>query len=707
MRNQIELHEESIAFGLGRTQLLLILSIVSLALWMAVAKLAVPPLIESAYRGESFRLLNETIKEQAQYPVDHYLQKWERNATRVLVAGLAFWIMTFLITSRAFFRKFVGEATPGTLGAIRMWTCAILLLITVWDDLGSLALLPPEYRMDMGLMKVFHEGPFGSVFNTFLTSETAMRWFQRVTELVLFLGVIGWQTRIIIPVATLLTFVFNGILREYSGFWHQGLIPIYVLAILCFTPCGDGWSVDRLRRLYRGQAVPDSATTSAVYGWGRYVCWSAIALTYSAAGLSKLRTSGLEWMSASNFRGMLYEQTLYPRGSNFSLALHLVSAPDIVFVLLAIAAICGEVFFVAVLFSRYARLILPGTIFLMHVGIILLQNIVFFDFMLILLIYYDFSVVIKKFGEWLRNRKPKQVLYDGLCPFCRRTVRVLAAMDLFRRLEFVDFRALNLVEYGQTHGVTLTAEALDSEMYVMSGGKSYGGFEGYRQMALSIPALWPLVPFLFLPGMATIGKWVYGYIAHNRLALVKCDSDCPVEIPTTQNSRQVPARNTARALLAYGIGTAALITWMGTFWVFGLEYYPFTDMHMFSSAKTSVMYYKVLGHWKSGQVRPFRLEDTLGAMAINSRYEPLFDLCFGKPAELSLCRKTLAILTSAYNRKVPPNEALADIEIQRWAWDYIADPKDPAYGNLDASFVAGLSKAESSQVDNGPATVPK
>src|SRR5215471_6301930 len=191
MRNQIELHEESIAFGLGRTQLLLILSLASLGLWIAFARLAVPPLIESAYRGESFRLLNETIKEQAQYPVEHYLQKWDRNATRVLVAGLAFWIVTFVITSRAFFRKFVGEATPGTLGAIRMWTCAILLLITVWDDLGSLALLPPEYRMDMGLMKVFQLGPLRPVFESFLASETALRLFQGVTEVVLFLGLIG------------------------------------------------------------------------------------------------------------------------------------------------------------------------------------------------------------------------------------------------------------------------------------------------------------------------------------------------------------------------------------------------------------------------------------------------------------------------------------------------------------------------------------
>jgi hypothetical protein len=107
-------------------------------------------------------------------------------------------------------------------------------------------------------------------------------------------------------------------------------------------------------------------------------------------------------------------------------------------------------------------------------------------------------------------------------------------------------------------------------------------------------------------------------------------------------------------------------------------------------------------------VGPLRLEDTLDVMAVNSRYEVLFEICFGDPAQVSLCKKTLAIMTSAYNRKVPPNEALADVEIQRWVWDYVASPNDPNYGTLDASFVAGLSEVEGSgHVGAGAAATPK
>ena len=44
-------------------------------------------------------------------------------------------------------------------------------------------------------------------------------------------------------------------------------MPIYVLAVLSFTPCGDGWSLDRLRRIARGRSVPAAEHPAAVYGW--------------------------------------------------------------------------------------------------------------------------------------------------------------------------------------------------------------------------------------------------------------------------------------------------------------------------------------------------------------------------------------------------------------------------------------------------------
>src|SRR4029450_10261591 len=194
--------------------------------------------------------------------------------------------------------------------AIRMWTCLILLLGLLIEDLPSIALLPPELRQSLGLTKYLYT-LLG--FERLVTSEAALRAFQWLTELTLFLGLVGWRTRLVIPLGALCAFVFFGILIDYSFFWHQNLVPIYLMIVLSFTPCGDGWSIDRLRKISQGKAVPDAAGVSPSYGWSRYTCWVILAWPYVANGLSKLEGGGLYWWNATNMRTHLYTQTLSPR----------------------------------------------------------------------------------------------------------------------------------------------------------------------------------------------------------------------------------------------------------------------------------------------------------------------------------------------------------------------------------------------------------
>src|SRR5262249_45886801 len=127
-----------------------------------------------------------------------------------------------------------------------------------------------------------------------------------------------------------------------------------------------------------------------------------------------------------------------------------------------------------------------------------------------------------------------EILYDGLCPLCRRTVRVLGFFDLFARLHFIDFRRLDLADYNHRRKSNLTIEEMDKEMYIVSPGRIDRGFYGYRTIALALPALWPLVPLLYFPGVPTVGQLVYGYIARNRLSLVTCDSSCEVRSDATK-----------------------------------------------------------------------------------------------------------------------------------------------------------------------------
>jgi hypothetical protein len=245
-------------------------------------------------------------------------------------------------------------------------------------------------------------------------------------------------------------------------------------------------------------------------------------------------------------------------------------------------------------------------------------------------------------------------------------------------------------------------------MFLRAGKKTYSGFDAYRVLALALPPLWPLAPWLFFPGVSTLGKWVYGYVARNRLALIRCDPTCSTENTQSDNSMLSAKKHARRYVLGCRLAVAAWIAVVGAVWFNRIEYYPFTAVQMFTRPPGSVVsYYKTLGHWESGRVSRFYLEDTLGVMSINSRYEPLFDICFGNADQIAVCRKTLSILGAAYNGKARSGEKLTHLEIQRWKWDFGSNPRDPNHGGLEARFIGEVPADGRTQANVTPVAIEK
>lgn len=325
------------------------------------------------------------------------------SAQAGLIVCLGFGLLSWVTTSPTFFKKYVREATPESLGAIRIIVCTILLIMTLWiEDVPSSALLPAQMRHSMGIMQFFYSLPG---FESFVRSQTSLQIFEWLTALILFLGIIGWQTRIVIPLGAFCYLLLGGIIRHYTWFFHTGLIPTYVILALSLTPCGDGLSVDRYRKIAQGKNVPIADRPSPVYGWSRYICWVVIALPYVAAGMSKLRIGGFFWWSATNMRTILYSGTLNPMQFDWGLSVQLSHFPDILFALLGIAGVYGELAFGMVLFSSIARRILPVLMMMMHIGILFLQNILFFDLILLQLVFFDFTEIKKTIARWIASNQ--------------------------------------------------------------------------------------------------------------------------------------------------------------------------------------------------------------------------------------------------------------------------------------------------------------
>lgn len=109
------------------------------------------------------------------------------------------------------------------------------------------------------------------------------------------------------------------------------------------------------------------------------------------------------------------------------------------------------------------------------------------------------------------------VLFDDRCNLCDRTVKVLARLDIFGRLEFRPIRR-NLA-FATQHGVTLEEGLTDLVGVDLATGGRVSGFQLYYQLTAHLFLLWPLRPVLWLGRVTGAGPAVYRYVADRRTKL--------------------------------------------------------------------------------------------------------------------------------------------------------------------------------------------
>jgi predicted DCC family thiol-disulfide oxidoreductase YuxK len=109
------------------------------------------------------------------------------------------------------------------------------------------------------------------------------------------------------------------------------------------------------------------------------------------------------------------------------------------------------------------------------------------------------------------------VVYDGLCRFCVRSLSAVQMLDSRHVLRLHD--ANDRVAVAERFP-TLRNVDLDAAMYVVDGsGRSYAGFYAFRRIARALPLAWPLLPLLHLPGASAVGTRIYALVARNRRRL--------------------------------------------------------------------------------------------------------------------------------------------------------------------------------------------
>jgi hypothetical protein len=379
--------------------------LVACPIWVLIGFWLIPSIIRAAYTEQSLAILNSLIKGRDVHPVDYYLQEW-RIVWIVITAALALLLLQASLHPRQLIKCFmrsVGSASAETLGAIRILVFGILLANVLWEHLPTVSFLPLEFRRPLGVMKFLQAIPG---WNEIYSTPAALFTLKAITCIVLFSAALGMLTRLTAPLGVFLAIVHGGMLREYSWFYHTGIAPIYLGIALAFLPSGHGLSLDNMIFPSRNRRQ-----SPAVYAWSRYICWIIVSAAYTMAGLSKLRNYGFWWWHGENLKHIVLTDTFNPMQFEWGLERALADLPVSAYSVLGAGALLSELTYGLVLISAKARRIIPPVTASMHVGILFFQGILFFDLILIQLIFWDWSKpVLRILNSPLEHRGSGEIL---------------------------------------------------------------------------------------------------------------------------------------------------------------------------------------------------------------------------------------------------------------------------------------------------------
>jgi predicted DCC family thiol-disulfide oxidoreductase YuxK len=343
---------------------------------------------------------------------------------------------------------------------------------------------------------------------------------EAVWKTALVLSAIGLLTRPAMIVAFVLGTYLMGLPQNFGQTQHFDTLVVFACGVLALSRAGDAWSVDAMIAAARRRSA-DPLPASGEYTWPIRFVWVAMALIFCAAGLSKLRHSGLEWILSDNMAYLLRRQQYHlSDGEPLTRWGLIVAAHPVLSQGTAAAAVCVETLFPLVLFSRRARFVLAPLGLAFLVGIRLLMGPTFEQFMLCYVFWIPWEALIAR----VRDRQPlpsRLVLYDAGCGLCSRSVVTLASVDIFRRLRFAALDAD--WPWLSTEYPRLRREACLSEMHVITAaGRVFAGFDAYRSLAWVLPLGWLVLPLLYVPGVSQIARRIYRAIASRRTTRTTC-----------------------------------------------------------------------------------------------------------------------------------------------------------------------------------------
>jgi predicted DCC family thiol-disulfide oxidoreductase YuxK len=415
--------------------------------------------------------------------------------------------------TRAWMRFWFEPSTPTNLAVSRIVLYGPLTVFYALQDFSIWGSVSPALLQPIWLFSTFHLPVF---------SSPILEVMEIVWKVSLATAAIGLFTNLSCLVSAVLGVYLLGLPHNFGQTYHFDAAILFAFGVLAFSRCGDAWSIDALRRAARRPERAHLVPQSSEYTWPIRLMWVTISLIFCAAGIAKLWTSGLEWVT-SNQMAILLQRVQYHISDADPVTnwgSYIAPVPWMARAVAAATIVVETLYPLALLRTPLRPVIVIAGIGLV-VGIRLLMGPTFEHFLLVNGFWMPWDRIGAKLRLHLRSRRPVTVVYDGRCGLCRPTIAILHRLDLLGRT-----RALDLwTEWDvvQQLAPSLTRPDALHDMHAIRDGRLTRGFDAYREIAKSLPLGWVVLPLLYLPPVARLGRRWYRITADRRHG-----TSCPV-----------------------------------------------------------------------------------------------------------------------------------------------------------------------------------
>jgi len=285
-----------------------------------------------------------------------------------------------------------------------------------------------------------------------------------------------------------------------------------LLFLLCLAPIGRALSLDRVRAVRLAKLDNLDAQLPVFTSRWAFACRRLMqlqmAVLFFFSATHKIRET--EW-----WQGDAVWRVFTARDYNSVLMLDLLSSNFWLVAVATYGVVLIEIAFPFMVWQRHSRQWMLAGALLIHTMFFAFLGLHYFSWVMMMgHVAFLRQEWLEDLGAWWKRRMgAMEMIYDGKCKFCVRSVAWFLAFDNLGQIKIRNFRT--------DPSPVVSDEKMEKALHiVLPDGKALPGFDAYRYAVLRVPGLWWQVPLFYIPGLSQlVGRPIYNWVAANRSKL--------------------------------------------------------------------------------------------------------------------------------------------------------------------------------------------